>query len=63
MLVRRSSLSSPPSKAGLAGLAHNMSGQVKLTASVLQTLQERLDQRGLESSSDKNLTVGGHLMV
>ena len=40
-----------------------MSDQVKLTASVLQTLQERLDQRGLESSSDQNLTVGGHLMT
>ena len=63
MLVRRSCCSSPPSKAGLAGLTHNMSDQVKLTAPGLQTTEERQDQRGLESSSDQNLTVGGHLMV
>lgn len=54
---------SPSSHASLTWLADHVSGEVKLTASGLKSEDESLDQGGLESSSDQDLTVRGHFLI
>ena len=54
---------SPSSHASLTWLADHVSGEVKLTASGLKSEDESLDQGGLESSSDQDLTVRGHFLT